>query len=65
MLFSNKDLRKIIVPLLIEQIFVVLVGMADTVMVSSCGEASVSGVSLVNSFNLFLTYYFIGEYYAY
>ncbi len=58
MLFSNKDLRKIIIPLLIEQFFVVLVGMADTVMVSSCGEASVSGVSLVNSFNLFLTYLF-------
>ena len=58
MLFSNRDLRKIIVPLLIEQFFVVLVGMADTVMVSSCGEASVSGVSLVNSFNLFLTYLF-------
>ena len=58
MLFSNKDLKKIIVPLLIEQFFVVLVGMADTVMVSSCGEASVSGVSLVNSFNLFLTYLF-------
>ncbi len=58
MLFSNRDLRKIIIPLLIEQFFVVLVGMADTVMVSSCGEASVSGVSLVNSFNLFLTYLF-------
>jgi len=58
MLFSNKDLRKIIIPLLIEQFFVVLVGMADTVMVSSCGESAVSGVSLVNSFNLFLTYLF-------
>ena len=58
MLFSNKDLKKIIVPLLIEQFFVVLVGMADTVMVSSCGESAVSGVSLVNSFNLFLTYLF-------
>ena len=37
MLFSNKDLRKIIIPLLIEQFFAVLVGMADTIMVATSG----------------------------
>ena len=44
MLFSNKDLRKIIIPLLIEQFFAVRVGMADTIMVATSGEAVVSGV---------------------
>ena len=48
-LFSNKRLSKIIIPLLFEQYLAILVGMADTVMVSSVGEHAVSGVSLVNN----------------
>ena len=58
MLFSKQDLRKIIVPLLIEQALAVTVGMLDTVMVASAGEAAVSGVSLVDSVNLLLIYVF-------
>lgn len=54
LLFSRKDLNKLIVPLLWEQVLAVLIGMADTMMVSSCGEASVSGVSLVDSVNILL-----------
>ena len=43
-------------PLLIDQLLAVLVGMADTFMVSSVSEAAVSGVSLVDTINmLFLT----------
>jgi putative MATE family efflux protein len=52
--FSNKDLRILIVPLIIEQILAVAVGMADTVMVSSVGEAAISGVSLVDTFAILL-----------
>ena len=37
MLFSNQDLRRLIFPLIIEQILAVSVGMADTMMVSSVG----------------------------
>ena len=59
MLFTNRDLKKIIVPLLIEQILGVTIGMLDTVMVASAGEAAVSGVSLVDSVNL-LMFYVIG-----
>lgn len=55
MLFSNRDLKRLVVPLLLEQTLVVLIGMADTVMVSTCGETAVSGVSLVDSINTLLT----------
>lgn len=50
-LFSKEDLRKLIVPLLFEQALAITVGMADTVMISSAGEAAVSGVSLIDMFN--------------
>lgn len=50
-LFSNADLRKLIVPLVFEQILAITVGMADTMMISSVGEAAVSGVSLVDMLN--------------
>lgn len=53
-MFSNKDLRKLIIPLIIEQILAVAVGMADTVMVSSVGEAAISGVSLVDAIAILL-----------
>lgn len=51
-MFSKKDLQKLILPLIIEQILAVTVGMADVVMVSSAGEAAVSGVSLVDMINV-------------
>ena len=47
-LFSNQKLIKLIIPLVIEQGLTILVGMADGVMVSSVGEAAISGVSLVD-----------------
>ena len=40
-----------IIPLFLEQLLIMLVGMADTLVVSYAGEAAVSGVSLVNQFN--------------
>ena len=50
-LFSKKDLRKLIIPLILEQTLAITVGMADTMLISSAGEAAVSGVSLVDMFN--------------
>ena len=50
-MFSNTSLKKLIVPLFLEQLLVALVGMADVFVVGFVGEAAVSGVSLVNSFN--------------
>ncbi len=51
MLFSKEDLKKLIIPLIFEQTLAIMVGMADTMMISSVGEAAVSGVSLVDMFN--------------
>ena len=50
-LFTNKDLRKLIIPLVFEQTLAITVGMADTMMISSVGEAAISGVSLVDMVN--------------
>lgn len=47
--FSNADLRKLIVPLIIDQFLQAFVGFADSIMVASVGEAAVSGVSLIDT----------------
>lgn len=54
MMFSRKAIYALVLPLMVEQLLGVTIGMADTVMVSSCGEAAVSGVSLVDSINILL-----------
>lgn len=48
-LFGRKRLVRLIVPLIVEQVLAVTVGMADMVMVSGAGETAVSGISLVNT----------------
>lgn len=53
-LFTNRQLIRLLWPLVIEQGLSVLVGMADTVMVSSAGEAAISGVSLVDMVNVLI-----------
>lgn len=53
-MFTRKQLIKLIIPLIIEQLLAVTVGMVDIMMVSSAGEAAVSGVSLVDTLNLLL-----------
>ncbi len=53
-LFSGKQLRQLIFPLVVEQILAVFMGMADTIMVASCGEEAVSGISIVDTINVLL-----------
>ena len=50
-MFTRRQLASLLLPLIAEQALNVTIGMADTLMVSSVGEAAVSGVSLVDSFN--------------
>ena len=58
MMFTRRDLAKIIIPLVIQQVLAVTIGMADSMMVSSAGETAVSGVSLVTSLDLLLIFCF-------
>ena len=57
-MFTNKDLRNLIIPLFVEQFLLMFVGIADTFVVSFSSEADVSGVSLVTSFNTVLIFLF-------
>ena len=53
-LFTRQQLIALLLPLIAEQALSVTIGLADTLMVSSVGEAAVSGVSLVDSFNVLM-----------
>lgn len=72
-LFSRNELLKLIFPLMVELALTLLVGMIDSVMVSSVGEAAVSGVSLswhastvrstgINDANISIDFYNSGGY---
>lgn len=51
-MFTTKDLWKLLIPIIIEQILNSLMGMADTMMVSNVGSVAMSAVSLVDSINM-------------
>lgn len=51
MLFTNRDLKLLLLPLIIEQLLNSFMGMADTMMVSNVGSSAISAVSLVDSIN--------------
>ena len=57
-IFNRKYLIKLVLPLVVEQILAVTVGMADMIMVSGAGDTAVSGVSLVNTISNLLIYVF-------
>jgi putative MATE family efflux protein len=51
LMFSNLDLRKLLVPLIIENLLTSFMGMADSMMVTRVGSAAISAVSLTDSIN--------------
>lgn len=53
-MFTRKDIIKLIIPLIVEQILLMTIGMADTIMVAGVGEEAVSAVSVVDSINILL-----------
>lgn len=56
--FSNRALKRLIAPMIIEQFLAILVGMSDSIMVATVGEHAVSGVSLVDNIFILLIYLF-------
>ncbi|MBQ8389786.1 MAG: MATE family efflux transporter [Oscillibacter sp.] len=52
--FTPKELRALIIPLIIEQLLAITVGLADSIMVAQVGEAAMSAVSLVDTVNVLL-----------
>ena len=57
-MYSRRDLAALIIPLIIDSFLSILIGMADTIMVSTNGEAAVSGVSLVDTISNLLVQLF-------
>ncbi len=53
-LFTDGDLRRLMVPLLMEQLLIVVMSIINTRMVAFVGEAAVSAISLVDSINILL-----------
>lgn len=50
-LFNNRSLFLLLVPIIVEQLLNSFMGMVDTMMVSTVGSEAISAVSLVDSFN--------------
>jgi len=59
MMFSDQDLRKLLLPLIAEQVLTSMMGIVDTMMVSNVGSAAVAGVSLVDSINKLVLFLFL------
>lgn len=55
-MFSNRDLRKLLIPLILEQLLTGLMGIADTIMVTSVGDTAISAVSCVDQINMLVVY---------
>ena len=60
LLFTNKALVALVIPIILEAILSIVAGTVDSAMVSSAGEAAVSAVSLVDSINLLFLTVFLG-----
>lgn len=52
--FSDRDLLRLLLPLIVESLLAVTVGLADSLMVARLGEAAVSSVSIVDTVNVLL-----------
>jgi len=60
LMFSNRALFNLIVPIMVDTVLTTLAGVVDSTMVSSAGEAAVSAVSLVDSLSVLFTNIFSG-----
>ena len=51
-IFTNRMIRSLLIPVVLEQLLNSIMGTADTMMVSNVGSAAISAVSLVDSINI-------------
>lgn len=51
-MFTNRMIRNLLIPVMLEQLLNSIMGTADTMMVSNVGSAAISAVSLVDSINV-------------
>lgn len=51
-MFTNRMIRSLLLPVVLEQLLNSIMGTADTMMVSNVGSAAISAVSLVDSINI-------------
>ncbi|MBE6553466.1 MAG: MATE family efflux transporter [Ruminococcaceae bacterium] len=58
MLFSNREILRLTIPLILQQVLSITIGAVDTMMVAAAGETAVSGVSLVNTLDTMLVLLF-------
>lgn len=58
-LFTGRDLARLIGPLFVEQFLIIAVGLADSIMVASVGEAAVSAVSLIDTIMVLIINLFV------
>ncbi|WP_438349280.1 MATE family efflux transporter [Paenibacillus sp. FA6] len=54
-----KQIIAIVIPIFVDQAFIILMGLLNTAMISSSGVAAVSAVSMVDSLNIFLINVFV------
>ena len=57
-MFTNRQLVALMWPLLLEQMLAIAVGLADSLMVATVGDAAISAVSLVDSISNLMIYVF-------
>lgn len=55
-MFSNRDLRRLLIPLVLEQLLSSLMGITDTIMVTRVGDSAISAVSCVDAINTLVLY---------
>lgn len=58
LMFSDLDLKKLLIPLIIENLLTNFMGMADSVMVARIGSAAISAVTLTDAINQLITQLF-------
>ena len=55
-MFTDRDLRKLLIPLVLEQLLSGFMGIADTLMVARVGDTAISAVSCVDAINTLVLY---------